>query len=363
MRTTIAPDEVLPSAESSFASAAASRSFGSSSLSRAAASLSSRTSFNSRTGRGEDTSEEFAALADDICAAESTTTDAIGEAMFLCASLTTEGYNRLVELQRDLFRSGHYLDPPGLGLRLLEGLSEEAIELYLSPTSGIPTNLRRFLRARRFYRSVQSPRRSANEETSNPRSRATDPSTGNPNRNEGVPSSAPAPADASQSRPSQRDRTTTRSIPTTTSSSTETPLTDPSATDLGFPTEVVTDIRALNTIFLRLAARGDVCDEIWETVGLLMSTTAGHLASAPQPPQQNPSSSSSSSLRRGGPSVTLPRSGGMTSATAATAPTGPSPPPPEEAVEDFTSMLVALAESNRERSRAAREGRNGSFAV
>jgi hypothetical protein len=94
-----------------------------------------------------------------------------------------------------------------------------------------------------------------------------------------------------------------------------------------------------------------------------MSTTAGHLASAPQPPQQNPSSSSSSSLRRGGPSVTLPRSGGMTSATAATAPTGPSPPPPEEAVEDFTSMLVALAESNRERSRAAREGRNGGFAV
>jgi hypothetical protein len=94
-----------------------------------------------------------------------------------------------------------------------------------------------------------------------------------------------------------------------------------------------------------------------------MSTTAGHLASPPQPQQQNPSSSSSS-LRRGGPGVTLPRSGGMTSATAATAPTGPSPPPPpEEAVEDFTSMLVALAESNRERSRAAREGRNGGFAV
>jgi hypothetical protein len=170
-------------------------------------------------------------------------------------------------------------------------------------------------------------------------------------------------------------------VATTTSEPRNASPTEAGPSGLSFPTEVVTDIRAVHDIFTRLAARGDICDEIWETVGLLMTTSAGRLAESAlsllpidiesEPFRGQIAAPVIAALHRGGDTAVA------TSAVAAPAATeSPTSPPlsaggvdasvrqsEDDGGEDYHSMLMALERSNRELLRRTRNASDGLASV
>jgi hypothetical protein len=198
--------------------------------------------------------EELAALVDDPCDIEAQIMRSLADDMYVFECGHSQGRARLNRVYRELCRSGTVqITPARQGLSLLERLSDQTVNQYLTPESAfsLSSNLHRFLRARQILQSVQSSRRAAEDPAEDP-----DQSTN------------------AQPTASESPRAVFMRAYRLYRSDLEIQPFAPHTPELNFSSEAVSEIRAAHEIFSRLAARDDICDEVWETVGLLMCTSA-----------------------------------------------------------------------------------------
>ncbi|KAF7188969.1 hypothetical protein HII31_09892 [Pseudocercospora fuligena] len=169
MQTTITPDESLPSAESSFASAAASHSF------NASSNNTQMTDQDSRVNSGDDSDS---GSEDDICNdVEMVNSEAVAEDMYHGEMGTLEGRERIARHQEIRRQEGNRFalvnEPPSvdIGFRLVEEALEtpegrERIMRYRSDARQGPQHWEEMLAAsQRRNRSIRRSRRGAGDQT------------------------------------------------------------------------------------------------------------------------------------------------------------------------------------------------------
>jgi hypothetical protein len=278
---------------------------------------------------------------------------ALTEDMYLYACESSEGRMRLNEVHRRLSHLGMTnASPSVMGSSLMECLSDAGLEEYLRPTTRISASLRRYLRCRRAVGADLSLAREASDAT-----------TANPPAYERG-SSTDIFVRAWNLYSSHFEPPAPRLDDIILSDITDDP-TEASLAELSFPTGITTDIRAAHDIFLRLAARGDVGDDVWETVGLLMSTSATRFAEPPILTQAQREMRLRIARNRAAEASATATSA-VAVADRATNTESPTSPPPEDGAEstarhneddgeeDYRSRLRALERQNRERLAEAR---------